>query len=96
VAPTGDHVEGRASRFIPSQDDRCPRCGSDRRIIEALFEGEAARRILRARGESTEVPVRAPARDPLQLDLWSHGPTRSDEFDQHTFHDDSDQREAAA
>jgi hypothetical protein len=75
---------------------RCPKCGSDRRMIEALFEGEAARRILRARGESTEVPVRAPARDPPQAELWSRGPSSSDEFDQRTSHDDLDQREAAA
>jgi hypothetical protein len=64
--------------------------------IEALFEGEAARRILRARGESTEVPVRAPARDPPQLDLWSHGPSSSDEFDQRSHSEDLDQQETAA
>jgi hypothetical protein len=42
----------------------CPRCAGPRRMLEAIFEGAIAERILKARGESTRAPVRAPARDP--------------------------------
>ncbi len=45
------------------------------RILEAIQPGEVADRILKAHGESTTPPLRAPARDPPQKELW--GRTRS-------------------
>ena len=74
----------------------CPKCGGDRRMIDALYAGAAANRILTARGESTEVPVRAPARDPPQGEFWSRGKAQRgrDEAPQETPADDGDQRVA--
>jgi hypothetical protein len=56
----------------------CPRCGGSMRILGAILQREAIRRILTARGLPFDPPAFAPARLPEQPDLpfdaWGDAP----------------------
>jgi hypothetical protein len=42
----------------------CPRCGGRMRLVALVTEAASVRRFLRGLGESTDAPLRAPARGP--------------------------------
>jgi len=48
----------------------CPRCGGVRRLLAAIKAPESIERVLRAMGQSFEVPELAPARAPPGEESW--------------------------
>jgi hypothetical protein len=50
----------------------CPRCGGTRRLLAAIHDAAAIRKVLGAMGLSAEVPVFAAARSPPRQEdlLW--------------------------
>src|SRR5450432_1746975 len=44
--------------------ETCPRCGGRMRLLAVITDLASAARLLRHRGQPTEPPTRAPARDP--------------------------------
>jgi hypothetical protein len=48
---------------------KCPNCGGAMKVIAAITEAEAIKRILAAMGQATDAPAAAPARSPPGRDL---------------------------
>ncbi len=57
------------ARVFQIDMEKCPHCGGKMRIVAALTDPASIRQYLEGTGQSAEVPVLAPARDPPQIDL---------------------------